>query len=218
MRARGAKVTDIAIIIIAADDSIMPQTREAINHAQAAEVPMVFAINKIDKAGANPDKIKDELSQMNILIEEWGGKYQCQEISAKQGVGIDELLEKVLLEAELMELKANPNRLAKGTIIESELDKGRGYVSTLLVQSGTLEIGSILVAGCYSGRVKAMTNEHGSRVDVAGPSTPIQLLGLNGAPQAGDVFNAMSKRKRLVISHQLVCSYKENKVLELLNI
>ena len=195
MRARGAKVTDIAIIIIAADDSIMPQTREAINHAQAAEVPMVFAINKIDKPGANPDKIKDELSQMNILIEEWGGKYQCQEISAKQGVGIDELLEKVLLEAELMELKANPNRLAKGTIIESELDKGRGYVSTLLVQSGTLEIGSILVAGCYSGRVKAMTNEHGNRVDVAGPSTPVQLLGLNGAPQAGDVFNAMSEEK-----------------------
>jgi translation initiation factor IF-2 len=195
MRARGAKVTDIAIIIIAADDSIMPQTKEAINHAQAAEVPMVFAINKIDKPGANPDKIKDALSQMNILIEEWGGKYQCQEISAKQGVGIDELLEKVLLEAELMELKANPNRLAKGTIIESELDKGRGYVSTLLVQSGTLEIGSVLVAGCYSGRVKAMTNEHGSRVDVAGPSTPIQLLGLNGAPQAGDVFNAMSEEK-----------------------
>ena len=195
MRARGAKVTDIAIIIIAADDSIMPQTREAINHAQAAEVPMVFAINKIDKAGANPDKIKEELSQMNILVEEWGGKYQCQEISAKQGVGIDELLEKVLLEAELMELKANPDRLAKGTIIESELDKGRGYVSTLLVQSGTLEIGSILVAGCYSGRVKAMTNEHGNRVEVAGPSTPVQLLGLNGAPQAGDVFNAMSEEK-----------------------
>jgi translation initiation factor IF-2 len=195
MRARGAKVTDIAIIIIAADDSIMPQTREAINHAQAAEVPMVFAINKIDKAGANPDKIKDELSQMNILVEDWGGKFQCQEISAKQGVGIDELLEKVLLEAELMELKANPDRLAKGTIIESELDKGRGYVSTLLVQSGTLEIGSILVAGCYSGRVKAMTNEHGVRVEVAGPSTPIQLLGLNGAPQAGDVFNSMSEEK-----------------------
>ena len=195
MRARGAKVTDIAIIIIAADDSIMPQTREAINHAQAAEVPMVFAINKIDKAGANPDKIKEELSQMNILVEDWGGKYQCQEISAKQGVGIDELLEKVLLEAELMELKANPDRLAKGTIIESELDKGRGYVSTLLVQSGTLEIGSILVAGCYSGRVKAMTNEHGNRVTVAGPSTPVQLLGLNGAPQAGDVFNAMEEEK-----------------------
>ncbi len=195
MRARGAKVTDIAIIIIAADDSIMPQTREAINHAQAAEVPMVFAINKIDKAGANPDKIKEELSQMNILVEDWGGKYQCQEISAKQGLGIDDLLEKVLLEAELMELKANPNRLAKGTIIESELDKGRGYVSTLLVQSGTLEIGSILVAGCYSGRVKAMTNEHGARVDVAGPSMPVQLLGLNGAPQAGDTFNAMSEEK-----------------------
>ena len=195
MRARGAKVTDIAIIIIAADDSIMPQTREAINHAQAAEVPMVFAINKIDKAGANPDKIKEELSQMNILVEDWGGKFQCQEISAKQGIGIEDLLEKVLLEAELMELKANPTRLAKGTIIESELDKGRGYVSTLLVQSGTLEIGSILVAGCYSGRVKAMTNEHGVRVEVAGPSTPVQLLGLNGAPQAGDMFNAMAEEK-----------------------
>lgn len=195
MRARGAKVTDIAIIIIAADDSIMPQTKEAINHAQAAEVPMVFAINKIDKPGANPDKIREELSQMNILVEDWGGKFQCQEISAKQGIGIDDLLEKVLLEAELMELKANPDRLAKGTIIESELDKGRGYVSTLLVQSGTLEVGSILVAGCYSGRVKAMTNEHGQRVKVAGPSTPVQLLGLNGAPQAGDTFNAMTEEK-----------------------
>lgn len=195
MRARGAKVTDIAIIIIAADDSIMPQTKEAINHAQAAEVPMIFAINKIDKPGANPDKIREELSQMNILVEDWGGKFQCQEISAKNGVGIDDLLEKVLLEAELMELKANPDRLAKGTIIESELDKGRGYISTLLVQSGTLEVGSILVAGCYSGRVKAMTNEHGKRVKIAGPSTPVQLLGLNGAPQAGDTFNAMNEEK-----------------------
>ena len=195
MRARGAKVTDIAIIIIAADDSIMPQTKEAINHAQAAEVPMVFAINKIDKPGANPDKIREELSQMNILVEDWGGKFQCQEISAKKGIGIEDLLEKVLLEAELMELKANPDRLAKGTIIESELDKGRGYVSTLLVQSGTLEVGSILVAGCYSGRVKAMTNEHGQRVKVAGPSSPVQLLGLNGAPQAGDMFNAMQEEK-----------------------
>ena len=195
MRARGAKVTDIAIIIIAADDSIMPQTKEAINHAQAAEVPMIFAINKIDKPGANPDKIREELSQMNILVEDWGGKFQCQEISAKNGVGIDDLLEKVLLEAELMELKANPDRLAKGTIIESELDKGRGYISTLLVQSGTLEVGSILVAGCYSGRVKAMTNEHGQRVKIAGPSTPVQLLGLNGAPQAGDTFNAMNEEK-----------------------
>ena len=195
MRARGAKVTDIAIIIIAADDSIMPQTREAINHAQAAEVPMIFAINKIDKDGANPDKIRDELSQMNILVEEWGGKFQCQEISAKKGIGIDELLEKVLLEAELMELKANPDRLAKGTIIESELDKGRGYVSTLLVQTGTLKVGSILVAGCYYGRVKAMTNEHGKRINAAGPSTPVQLLGLNGAPQAGDIFNSMTEEK-----------------------
>lgn len=195
MRARGAKVTDIAIIIIAADDSIMPQTKEAINHAQAAEVPMIFAINKIDKPGANPDKIREELSAMNILVEEWGGKYQCQEISAKKNIGIADLLEKVLLEAELMELKANPNRLAKGTVIESELDKGRGYVSTVLVQTGTLEIGSILVAGCYYGRVKAMTNEHGKRVKVAGPSTPVQLLGLNGAPQAGDIFNSMAEEK-----------------------
>jgi translation initiation factor IF-2 len=191
----GAKVTDIAIIIIAADDSIMPQTREAINHAQAAEVPMIFAINKIDKDGANPDKIRDELSQMNILVEEWGGKFQCQEISAKKGIGIEELLEKVLLEAELMELKANPDRLAKGTIIESELDKGRGYVSTLLVQTGTLKVGSILVAGCYYGRVKAMTNEDGKRITEAGPSTPVQLLGLNGAPQAGDIFNSMTEEK-----------------------
>ena len=195
MRARGAKVTDIAIIIVAADDNVMPQTKEAINHAQAAGVPMVFAINKIDKPGANPDKIKEELSQMNILIEEWGGKYQCQEISAKTGVGIDELLEKVLLESEMMELKANPERLSQGTVIESELDKGRGYVSTLLVQTGTLEIGSIIVAGCYYGRVKAMTNEHGVRIKKAGPSTPVKLLGLNGAPQAGDVFNGMSEEK-----------------------
>lgn len=195
MRARGAKVTDIAIIIIAADDSVMPQTREAINHAQAAEVPMIIAINKIDKPGANPDRIREELSQMNILVEEWGGKFQCQEISAKKGEGITELLEKVLLEAELMELKANPERLAKGTVIESELDKGRGYVSTVLVQTGTLEIGSILVAGCYYGRVKAMTNEHGKRIKVAGPSTPVQLLGLNGAPQAGDILNAMAEEK-----------------------
>lgn len=195
MRARGAKVTDIAIIIIAADDSVMPQTREAINHAQAAEVPMIIAINKIDKPGANPDKIREELSQMNILVEEWGGKFQCQEISAKKGEGITELLEKVLLEAELMELKANPDRLAKGTVIESELDKGRGYVSTVLVQTGTLEIGSILVAGCYYGRVKAMTNEHGKRIKVAGPSTPVQLLGLNGAPQAGDILNSMAEEK-----------------------
>ena len=195
MRARGAKVTDIAIIIIAADDNVMPQTKEAINHAQAAGVPMVFAINKIDKPGANPDKIKEELSQMNILVEEWGGKYQCQEISAKKGIGIEDLLEKVLLESEMMELQANPERFAQGTIIESELDKGRGYVSTLLVQTGTLTIGSIMVAGCYYGRVKAMTNEHGVRVTSAGPSTPVKLLGLNGAPQAGDIFNAMSEEK-----------------------
>ena len=195
MRARGAKVTDIAIIIVAADDNVMPQTKEAINHAQAAGVPMVFAINKVDKPGANPDKIKEELSQMNILVEEWGGKYQCQEISAKHGTGIDELLEKVLLESEMMELKANPERLSQGTVIESELDKGRGYVSTLLVQTGTLEIGSIIVAGCYYGRVKAMTNEHGVRIKKAGPSTPVKLLGLNGAPQAGDVFNGMAEEK-----------------------
>ena len=188
MRARGAKVTDIAIIVVAADDSIMPQTIEAINHAQAANVPMIFAINKIDKPNANPEKIREGLAQMNILVEEWGGKYQSQEISAKQGINIESLLDKVLIEAELLELKANPNRLSLGTVIESSLDKGRGYVAKILVQNGTLKIGDIVVAGTTMGRVKAMYNERNQPVKVAGPSTPVLLLGLNGAPQAGDLF------------------------------
>ena len=191
MRARGAKITDVAIIIVAADDSVMPQTVEAINHAQAAGVPMVFAINKIDKPNANPDHIKEQLSQMNYLVESWGGKYQDQEISAKKGINLDKLLEKVLLEAEMLELKANPNRKAVGTVIESTLDKGRGYVSTVLVQTGTLRIGDVILSGIYTGRVKAMFNENGKKVTEAGPSTPVQVLGLNGAPQAGDRFNVM---------------------------
>ncbi|MFT6716187.1 MAG: translation initiation factor IF-2 [Saprospiraceae bacterium] len=195
MRARGAKVTDVSIIIIAADDQVMPQTKEAINHAQAAEVPMIFAINKIDKPGANADKVKEELSAMNILVEDWGGKFQCQEISAKSGVGIDDLVEKVMLEAEMMELKANANKRAKGTVIESELDKGRGYVSTILVQDGTLKVGDPLVAGCFSGKVKAMFDDLGNKVQEAGPSIPVQILGLNGAPQAGDMLNAMPGEK-----------------------
>ena len=191
MRARGAAVTDVAIIIVAADDSVMPQTIEAINHAQAAGVPMVFAINKIDKPNANPDHIKEQLSQMNYLVESWGGKYQDQEVSAKKGLNLDKLLEKVLLEAELLDLKANPNKKAQGTVIESTLDKGRGYVSTILVQSGTLHVGDVILSGTYTGRVKAMFNENGKKVDSAGPSTPVQVLGLNGAPQAGDTFNVM---------------------------
>ena len=191
MRARGAQITDVAIIVIAADDSIMPQTIEAINHASAAGVPIVFAINKIDKPASNPDKIREELSQMNYLVEEWGGKYQSQEISAKQGINIDELLEKVLLEAEMLDLKANAQKNAVGAVIESSLDKGRGYVATLLVQSGTLKIGDILLAGCQTGRVKAMYNERGLKIKEAGPSTPILVLGLNGAPQAGDKFNVL---------------------------
>jgi translation initiation factor IF-2 len=195
MRARGAKVTDVAIIVIAADDSVMPQTKEAINHAQAANVPMVFAINKIDKPGANPDNIRQALSQMNILVEEWGGKFQCQEISAKKGTGIPELLDKVLLEAEMLNLKANPERNAAGTIIESTLDKGRGYTSTILVEKGTLRLGDVLLAGCYSGRVKAMQNERGVPVKEAGPAMPVQILGLNGAPQAGDKFHAMDDER-----------------------
>lgn len=195
MRARGAKVTDLAIIIVAADDAIMPQTIEAINHAQAAGVPMIFAINKIDKPGANPDKIKEQLANMNILVEDWGGKYQCQEISAKKGINIDLLLEKVLLEADLLELKANPDKLAVGNIIESSLDKGRGYLATVLVQSGTLRVGDPVVAGCYSGRVKAMFNERGQKLKEAGPSTPVSVLGLNGAPTAGDTLNAMEDEK-----------------------
>ena len=191
MRARGAAVTDVAIIIVAADDSVMPQTVEAINHAQAAGVPMVFAINKIDKPNANPDHIKEQLSQMNYLVESWGGKYQDQEVSAKKGINLDKLLEKVLLEAEMLDLKANPNKKAQGTVIESTLDKGRGYVSTILVQSGTLHVGDVILSGTYTGRVKAMFNENGKKVESAGPSTPVQVLGLNGAPQAGDTFNVM---------------------------
>ena len=191
MRARGAKITDVAIIIVAADDNVMPQTIEAINHAQAAGVPMVFAINKIDKPNANPDHIKEQLSQMNYLVESWGGKYQDQEVSAKKGLNLDKLLEKVLLEAEMLDLKANPNKKAQGTVIESTLDKGRGYVSTILVQSGTLHVGDVILSGTYTGRVKAMFNENGKKVESAGPSTPVQVLGLNGAPQAGDTFNVM---------------------------
>jgi translation initiation factor IF-2 len=191
MRARGAKVTDIAIIIIAADDSVMPQTVEAINHASAANVPIVFAINKVDKPSANPDKIKEALAGMNYLVESWGGKYQSQDISAKQGLGVDELLEKVLLEAELLELKANPNRRAVGSVIESSLDKGRGYLSTILVQTGTLKQGDIVLAGTYFGRVKAMFNERNQRIEQAAPSEPVLILGLNGAPQAGDLFHVL---------------------------
>ena len=191
MRARGAQVTDIAIIIIAADDSVMPTTKEAIAHAQAANVPMVFAINKIDKPGANPDKIREDLANMNLLVEEWGGKYQSQEISAKKGIGVDELLEKVLLEAEMLDLKANPNRKATGSIIESSLDKGRGYVSTVLVSNGTLHVGDIVVAGTSYGRIKAMFNERNQRIQEAGPAEPAIILGLNGAPTAGDTFHVM---------------------------
>ena len=191
MRARGAKVTDIAIIIVAADDSVMPQTVEAINHASAAGVPIVFAINKIDKPHANPDKIKEELANMNYLVEDWGGKYQSQEISAKKGIGVEELLEKVLLEADLLDLKANPKKRAVGTIIESSLDKGRGYVSTVLVENGTLKTGDIVLAGTHHGRIKAMFNERNQRVEKAGPSEPVLILGLNGAPQAGDTFNVL---------------------------
>ena len=191
MRARGAKVTDIAIIIVAADDSVMPQTIEAINHASAAGVPIVFAINKIDKPHANPDKIKEELANMNYLVEDWGGKYQSQEISAKKGIGVEELLEKVLLEADLLDLKANPKKRAVGTIIESSLDKGRGYVSTVLVENGTLKTGDIVLAGTHHGRIKAMFNERNQRVEKAGPSEPVLILGLNGAPQAGDTFNVL---------------------------
>ncbi|MBQ1253919.1 MAG: translation initiation factor IF-2, partial [Alistipes sp.] len=191
MRARGAKITDVAIIIVSADDHVMPQTVEAINHAQAAGVPMVFAINKIDKPAANPEHIKEQLAQMNYLVEEWGGKYQSQDISAKKGINLDKLLEKVLLEAEMLDLKANPNKKAQGSVIESTLDKGRGYVATIMVQSGTLHVGDVLLSGTYTGRVKAMFDENGKKVVAAGPSTPVQVLGLNGAPQAGDSFNVM---------------------------
>ncbi len=191
MRARGAKVTDLCIIIVAADDNVMPQTVEAINHASAAGVPIVFAINKIDKPTANPDKIKEELAQMNYLVEEWGGKYQSQDISAKKGIGVNELMEKVLLEAEMLELKANPNRAATGSIIESSLDKGRGYIANILVQNGTLHVGDIILAGTHFGKIKAMFNERNQRIKEAGPATPALILGLNGAPTAGDTFNVM---------------------------
>lgn len=192
MRARGAKVTDVAIIVVAADDNVMPQTIEAINHAQAAGVPIVIAINKIDKANANVEKVREELSKINVLVEDWGGKYQSQEISAKNGVNIDKLLEKVLLEAELLDLKANPERKASGTVIESSLDKGRGYLATILVQTGTLKVGDMVVAGTTHGKVKAMFNERNNRIYEAGPSSPVLILGLDGAPQAGDTFNVMA--------------------------
>lgn len=195
MRARGAQMTDLAIIIIAADDAVMPQTVEAINHAQAANVPMVFAINKIDKPGANSDTIRRQLSEMNILVEDWGGKYQCQEISAKQGIGVQQLLDKVLLETDLLELKANPNKLASGAVIESSLDKGRGYLATILVQDGTLHVGDCLLSGSFYGRVKSMFNERGQKVNEAGPSTPVSVLGLSGAPAAGEKFIVMADEK-----------------------
>lgn len=195
MRARGAKVTDVVIIVISADDSVMPQTREAINHAQNAGVPIVFALNKIDKPNANPDKIREDLAKENILVESWGGKFQEQEVSAKSGIGVDDLLDKVLLEAELLELKANPNRNAAGTVIEASLDKGRGYVSTILVENGTLKVGDILLAGQYFGRVRAMVDDLGARIKDAGPSIPVQILGLPGAPQAGDKFNVMDSER-----------------------
>lgn len=195
MRARGAKITDVAIIVVAADDNVMPQTKEAINHAQVAEVPIVIAINKVDKPSANPDKIREELANLNILVEDWGGKYQCQEVSAKTGQGIEELLEKVLLEAELLELKANPNKGGVGTVIEASLDKGRGYLATLMVQSGTMKVGDVVLAGSHYGKVKAMFDHRGNRLKEVGPSTPVQMLGLSGAPQAGDKFNVMESER-----------------------
>tara|TARA_R110002072_G_scaffold226960_3_gene383884 strand:+ start:24391 stop:27114 length:2724 start_codon:yes stop_codon:yes gene_type:complete len=195
MRARGAQVTDVAVIIVAADDDVMPQTKEAIAHAQAAEVPMVFAINKIDKPGANPDKIKEQLSTMNILVEDWGGKFQCQEISAKKNLNIDDLLEKIALEAELLELKANPNRDAQGTVIESSLDKGKGYVTNMLIETGTLRIGDVVLVGRNSGKIKAMHDEHGASIKEAGPAKPVSVLGVNGAPSAGDKFHVMEDEK-----------------------
>lgn len=210
MRARGAKLTDIAIIVIAADDRVMPQTVEAINHARAAGVPMVFAINKIDKPNANPEKIKEELAQMNILVEDWGGKYQCQEISAKMGTNVDLLLEKVLLEAELLDLKANPNRPAVGTVIESSLEKGRGYVAKILVQNGTLRVGDVVVAGCHFGKVKALFNERNQRVQEAGPSSPVLMVGLEGAPNAGDKFQVYSSEKEA----KQVCTRRQQLIRE----
>ena len=195
MRARGAKITDVAIIVVAADDDIMPQTKEAINHAQVADVPMIFAINKIDKANANPNKIKEQLANMNLLVEEWGGKYQSQDISAKMGTGVDDLLEKVLLESEVLELKANAKKRALGTVIEASLDKGRGYVATIMVQAGSLSIGDIMLAGSHYGRVKAMFDHKGKKLKEAGPSTPVQVLGLSGAPQAGDTFKVYESER-----------------------
>jgi len=195
VRARGAQVTDLAIIVIAADDDVMPQTKEAISHAQAAGVPIVFAINKVDRPEANPDKIKEKLASMNLLVEDWGGKIQSHDISAKTGQGVKELLEKVLLEAEILELKANPDRLASGTVVEAFLDKGRGYVSTILVQTGTLRVGDYVLAGKNSGKVKAMQDERGKNVKEAGPSTPVSILGLDGAPQAGDKFNVLEDER-----------------------
>ena len=205
MRARGAQVTDVVIVVIAADDNVMPQTKEAINHAQAAGVPIIFAFNKVDRDAANTDNLRNELSQMDILVEEWGGKFQSQEVSAKTGQGIEELLEKVLLEAEVLELKANPDKNAKGAVIESELDKGRGYVSTLLVQSGTMKVGDVILAGPHSGKVKAMFNERGQEVKIAGPSIPVSVLGLSGAPSAGDTFNIMSDEReaRIIATKRL---------------
>ena len=205
MRARGAQVTDVVIVVIAADDNVMPQTKEAINHAQAAGVPIIFAFNKVDRDAANTDNLRNELSQMDILVEEWGGKFQSQEVSAKTGQGVEELLEKVLLEAELLELQANPNKNAKGAVIESELDKGRGYVSTLLVQSGTMKVGDVILAGPHSGKVKAMFNERGQEVKVAGPSIPVSVLGLSGAPSAGDTFNIMNDEReaRIIATKRL---------------
>jgi translation initiation factor IF-2 len=195
MRARGAQVTDVAVILVAADDDVMPQTKEAIAHSQAANVPMVFAINKIDKAGANPDKIREQLSQMNILVEDWGGKYQVQEISAKQGLNIEELLDKVLLEAEMLTLRANPDKNALGTVIESSLDKGKGYVTNMLVESGTLKVGDVILVGRHYGRVRAMHDEKGAILKEAGPSQPVSVLGINGAPSAGDKFHVLDDEK-----------------------
>jgi translation initiation factor IF-2 len=195
MRARGAQVTDIAIIVVAADDAVMPQTKEAISHAQAAGVPIVFAINKVDRAEANPEKIKEQLAGMNLLVEDWGGKIQSQDVAAKTGLNVQELLDKVLLEAELLDLKANPKRMAKGTVIEASLDKGRGYVTTLLVQNGTLRVGDYMLVGQFSGKVRAMMDERGHKVEEAGPSSPVSILGLDGAPQAGDTFNVMEDER-----------------------
>ena len=195
MRARGAQVTDIAIIVVAADDAVMPQTKEAISHAQAAGVPIVFAINKVDRPAANPEKIKEQLAGMNLLVEDWGGKIQSMDVAAKTGLNVQELLDKVLLEAELLDLKANPKRMAKGTVIEASLDKGRGYVTTLLVQNGTLRVGDYMLVGQFSGKVRAMMDERGQKVDEAGPSAPISILGLDGAPQAGDTFNVMDDER-----------------------